>query len=65
MAAVCCAQLSGPQAAKEIEKMIDEVDVDKDGKIDFSEFCTMLRKGAPGCSPSACCWGLLALLRPS
>ena len=40
-----CVQLSGPQAAKEIEKMIDEVDVDKDGKIDFSEFCAMLQKG--------------------
>ena len=25
--------------------MINEVDIDKDGKIDYKEFCQMMRKG--------------------
>lgn len=38
-------QVGGQQAAKEIDKILSEVDIDKDGKIDFKEFCTMMRQG--------------------
>ena len=38
-------QMGGQQAAKEIDKILSEVDDDKDGKIDFSEFCQMMRQG--------------------
>lgn len=37
--------MGGNQAAKEIDKILSEVDSDNDGKIDFSEFCKMMRQG--------------------
>lgn len=38
-------QMGGQSAAREIDKILSEVDADKDGKIDFSEFCQMMRQG--------------------
>ena len=46
-------QLGGPSAAKEIEKMISEVDRDGDGRIDYKEFCQMMRKGEALIEPNA------------
>lgn len=33
--------------AGEVEKIIEEVDIDKDGKINYEEFSAMIRKGNP------------------
>ena len=37
--------MGGDKAAKEIDKILSEVDADNDGKIDFHEFCQMMRQG--------------------
>ena len=39
---------SGDMNAQELKKLVEEIDRNKDGKIDYEEFASMMRDELPG-----------------